>query len=163
MGTLSELNGTKWVGAAELWPDPLGDNVVRSDCTMSVDDHVVRYTWSHEGKGHEGSITLRDDGADFTDSWHSGEPMRCRRLADAWGLFQVQGEYGPEARTDDMPENQPCTAATASPGGGDVQSNQRAFHRRELVPSHGENRGKAERQRGKDQVQQTIADATSPW
>ena len=97
MGTLSELNGTKWVGTGELWLDPLGDKVVQSECTMSVDDHVVRYTWSHEGKAHEGSISLREDGAEFIDSWHNPQPMTCRRVVDAWGLFQVQGEYGPEA------------------------------------------------------------------
>ena len=97
MGTLSELNGTKWVGTAELWLDPLGDSVVRSDCTMSVDDNVVRYTWSHEGKDHEGSITLRGDGADFIDSWHNPQPMTCQRVVGAWGLFQVQGEYGPQS------------------------------------------------------------------
>jgi hypothetical protein len=97
MGTLSELNGTKWAGSAELWLDPLGDIGVRSDCTISVDGDVVRYTWSHDGKAHEGSITLLEGGADFTDTWHQPQPMRCKPVGGAWGLFQVQGEYGPES------------------------------------------------------------------
>ena len=107
MGTLYELNGTRWAGTAELWLDPLGDDVVRGECTVSVDDDVVRYTWSHEGKSHEGkshegkshegSITLREDDAEFMDSWHQPQPMTCRRVADAWGLFQVLGEYGPQS------------------------------------------------------------------
>lgn len=96
MATLSELRGTKWVGTAELWLDPLGDEVVRSDCTITVADDALRYTWSHEGKAHHGSVTLREDGADFSDSWHQPEPMRCQHVADAWGLLQVQGEYGPD-------------------------------------------------------------------
>lgn len=37
------------------------------------------------------------DGADCTDSWHQPEPMRCRHVPDALGLFQVQGEHGPES------------------------------------------------------------------
>lgn len=97
MNPLADLHGTRWMGAAELWLDPLGDNVVRCDCTMAVDDGVVSYTWSYEGEAHQGSITLSEDGADFTDSWHQPEPMTCRRLPDAWGLFQVQGEYGAES------------------------------------------------------------------
>jgi len=97
METLSDLDGTNWVGTAELWLDPLGDSADRSDCTLSVDGHVLRYTWSHEGKENAGSITLRADAADFTDTWHQPEPMACPRLAGAPGLFQVQGAYGPES------------------------------------------------------------------
>lgn len=94
---MTELQGTKWAGNAELWVDPLGDQVQRSDCTIAIEPDVVRYTWSHEGKDHEGSITLRDGEADFTDSWHQPTPMKCPRLPDAWGLFQVQGTYGPNS------------------------------------------------------------------
>ena len=97
MATLLELDGTRWTGTAELWLDPLGDEVQRSDCTISVGGGVVRYTWSYEGNRHKGSITLGEDGAEFVDSWHQPEPMSCNRLPDAWGLFQVQGEYGPES------------------------------------------------------------------
>lgn len=97
MDTLSDLGGTRWKGTAELWLDPLGDQVTRSDCTMFVDGPVVRYTWAHEGQAHEGSITVHEDGADFTDSWHQPEPMKCRSIPGAWGLIQVQAEYGPRA------------------------------------------------------------------
>ncbi|MCK7577398.1 MAG: hypothetical protein MZV65_17265 [Chromatiales bacterium] len=96
MSSLSELQGTRWTGTAELWLDPLGDDVIRSDCTIAVGPCVVRYTWSHEGREHQGSITLRDAAADFTDTRHQPEPMRCRPVADALGLFQVQAEYGPD-------------------------------------------------------------------
>jgi hypothetical protein len=96
MPTLAEIEGTKWTGNSELWLDPLGDQAIRSDCTIAIDGGVVRYTWSHEDKGHEGSITLRDYGADFADSWHQPEPLKCLRVLDGQGLFQVEGRYGPE-------------------------------------------------------------------
>jgi hypothetical protein len=97
MNVLSDLNGSRWTGTAELWLDPLGNEGTRSDCTISVDDDVVRYTWSHEGDEHEGSVALHDDGADFTDSWHQPRPMTCGRVPGALGLLQVQGEYGPRS------------------------------------------------------------------
>lgn len=97
MGSLSHLIGTSWQGAAELWLDPLGDQAVRSQCTISIEVDLVRYTWSHEGQPHHGSIALRPDGADFTDTFHQPEPMKCERLSDAWGIAQVFGRYGPEA------------------------------------------------------------------
>lgn len=97
MAKLTDLDGTKWAGSSELWLDPLGDEAMRSDCTISVEGPVVRYTWTHEGKAHEGRVTLNEDGADFTDTWHQPQPMRCRPVAGAGGLFQVQGAYGPDA------------------------------------------------------------------
>lgn len=97
MARLSDIDGTKWDGSAELWLDPLGDEVVRSDCTISVEDDVIRYRWNHEGKDHEGSLVVRPNDAQFTDSWHQPEPMRCRHVEGAWGLTQVQGVYGPDS------------------------------------------------------------------
>lgn len=97
MTTLTDLAGTRWKGRGELWLDPLGDEVVRSDCTISVSADGIRYTWSHEGKPHQGSVTLSADGAEFTDTFHQREPMRCVRIPDAWGLFQVVGTYGPDS------------------------------------------------------------------
>ena len=97
METLKDLQETRWAGKAELWLDPLGDKVERSDCTIAVEPNVVRYSWSHEGEDHEGSFRLSDDGADFTDTWHQPEPMKCDRVPGAWGLFQVQGTYGPQS------------------------------------------------------------------
>ena len=97
MQSLAELNGTEWLGSAELWLDPLGDNVIRSACTLSVESHGVRYTWRHEGQEHEGEIALSDGGASFTDTWHQPSSMICRRLSGARGLFQIEGTYGPQS------------------------------------------------------------------
>ena len=93
---MSELEGTSWVGDAELWLDPLGDHVVTSSCTASVTSNGLTYTWSHEGNTQTGKVTLGDDGATFVDSWHQPEAMACRQVPDTPGLFQVQGRYGPD-------------------------------------------------------------------
>jgi hypothetical protein len=97
MTDLSELNGTRWAGSCELWLDPLGDQASESECTIAIDGQTLSYTWKHEGKRHAGSITVGADGAEFTDSWHQPEAMKCQHVAGAKGLFQVRGEYGPEA------------------------------------------------------------------
>ena len=73
MKTLADLNGTKWQGSAELWVDRMGDDVARSTCTLSVECDGVRYKWDHEGQEHVGKITLCDDEAVFTDTWHRGD------------------------------------------------------------------------------------------
>jgi hypothetical protein len=96
MTSLDDLDGTRWAGTAELWLDPLGDNAERSDSTLSIDGQVVSYTWRHEGAQHRGSITLKSDGAEFTDTWHQAKVMECEILTSHRGLFQVQGVYGPE-------------------------------------------------------------------
>ncbi len=96
MGTLAGIDGTKWKGVAELWLDPLGDKVDRSDCTLSVEGNVVRYTWSHESKQHEGSITLRGGGANFVDTFHSPDALECGPVEKPQGFFQVLALWGPE-------------------------------------------------------------------
>lgn len=96
MKTLSELGETKWAGTCELWMDPLGNEVVRSECTVAAQGNRVSYTWSHEGKLHHGSIALHDGGGDFTDSWHQPQEMACDSVDGALGLFQLQGQYGPQ-------------------------------------------------------------------
>lgn len=97
MSNLSEIKGTKWAGTAELWLDPLGDQAVRSECAISVETDMVSYTWSYQDKSRQGSIALREGKADFTDSWHNPEVMTCSNVPNAWGLFQVQGAYGPKS------------------------------------------------------------------
>jgi hypothetical protein len=97
MSALEEVDGSSWVGACELWLDPFGNDVVRSDCSLSIDGSKLAYQWSHEGKSQQGSITLDEQGAQFTDTFHATEPMHCRALTDARGLFQVLGVYGPDS------------------------------------------------------------------
>lgn len=97
MTSLHDLLGTTWIGAAELWLDPLGDSADRSDCTLSIVDKGVRYTWHYDGEKHRGEITLGDDGATFIDTWHQPEAMDCVVLSDHGSLLQIRGAYGPDA------------------------------------------------------------------
>ena len=91
--TLEELAGSRWEGTSELWEDPLGDVVQKSDCTMAVDGGELRYTWSYKGKAHEGKLTLGEGGASFTDSWHQQEPMACEPVTNPRSIATVQYTY----------------------------------------------------------------------
>lgn len=116
MTTLRELEGTRWVGLNELWLDPLGNEALVSDGTMRVDANRVAYTWSYEGKAHEGSITLRDGDAEFVDSWHSTKPTPFKQIAGSWSLVEVHGTY-------DAPEGPPWgwrISVSLRPGGEEL-------------------------------------------
>jgi hypothetical protein len=91
--TLRELAGTQWNGQAELWLDPAGDQAQRCACTLRVEADGLRYTWSREGQPHTGQLSLRDGGAEFTDSWHSPAAMRCAGAPGTRGLLEVLGSY----------------------------------------------------------------------
>ena len=93
MQTLAELKGTRWSGKGELWLDPLGNEAAVSDCTLAVEDGAIRYTWSHDGKSHQGSITLRDGGADFDDTFHAAETMAFTPWPVPGALLSLIGSY----------------------------------------------------------------------
>ena len=93
MKTLNDLKGTQWAGKGELWLDPLGNTADHSECTIAIDDEGISYTWSYKGDTHRGSLKPSDGGADFTDSWHSPQAMRCNDVPGSWGLLNVQGSY----------------------------------------------------------------------
>lgn len=97
---VAKLAGTEWVGTGELWLDPLGNEAIRHECTLSVAAGSVRYTWVYEGKPQEGTITLRDRGATWCDSWHQGKPAECADVAGAWGLFALQYAYSAPGSPD---------------------------------------------------------------
>ena len=96
MSALSDFNLSHWNGKAELWLDPLGNDTSFSDCSLAIEKEVLCYTWVYEGAQCEGKIEIAAETAVFTDSWHQAEPMQCRVLQDAWGIFQIQGRYGPQ-------------------------------------------------------------------
>lgn len=92
--TLKTLANTRWTGTNELWLDPLNNNVVTSDCTITVVPDGVTYSWSYEGKPHEGKIVVKADGsAEFSDTWHNPTPMACAAVPSTWALVDVFGTY----------------------------------------------------------------------
>jgi len=99
---LATLTGSRWVGAGELWLDPLGDDAHKYDCTMAISDGSVRYTWSHEGTPHEGVFTLRGGRASWFDSWHQPNAVECSVLPEVPGLLALHHAYpapgGPDWR-----------------------------------------------------------------
>ncbi len=117
MQKIGDVAGSKWRGSAELWLDPLGDEVMRCACTVEVEEGVVRYGWSFKDKPQQGSITLREGGGVFTDSWHSPAAMPAQDVAGAWGLFCVQGTYG---AGDDSPDWGWRIALSVRPAGGEL-------------------------------------------
>jgi hypothetical protein len=91
--TLRELQTTTWAGRSELWLDPLGDQAIVSECTITLGDRAIDYAWTYEGKPQAGRLALRDGGADFTDTWHSPSVMPCEAVAGSWALVDVEGTY----------------------------------------------------------------------
>lgn len=93
METLSDLNGTTWAGQGELWLDDVGNDAELCDCTLSVEEGRLRYTWSYQGKPQQGSITLAGDGVDFHDTWHASTVLHFPMVKDSWALIDAQGTY----------------------------------------------------------------------
>lgn len=90
---LRELVNTQWVGRGELWLDPLGNEADVCECRIEIAEGVIHYHWSYEGKPQTGKLALRDDGADFSDSWHSPTPVACVAVPNQWSLVSVLGTY----------------------------------------------------------------------
>jgi len=98
MVTLNELVGTRWSGKSELWLDPLGNDADHCDCTIAIDDGVISYTWSYEGKQHTGTLKLQASAsggfdAEFIDSWHAKEGMAFEHVAGSPSLLNITGTY----------------------------------------------------------------------
>jgi len=91
--TLLDLAGSRWEGQAELWLDPAGDQAQRCPCTVRVETDAVVYAWSYEGKPQAGRLSLREGGADFSDTWHSPTAMRCTGAPFPWCLVDMLGTY----------------------------------------------------------------------
>jgi hypothetical protein len=95
MTTLRDLAGTEWAGKSELWLDPMGNDVSPGECRVRVTAETVEYTWTLDGKTHEGRLALRAGGADFTDTFHASKGMKCDASPGApWALVDVRGTYG---------------------------------------------------------------------
>jgi hypothetical protein len=91
---LTELAGTGWSGNAELWLDPAGNSVCKSQCTLQTKVDTIDYTWAHEGQNQQGCFAIEESGASWVDSWHQPEKTACAHVPGG-GLFTVQHTYGP--------------------------------------------------------------------
>jgi hypothetical protein len=92
-GPLEDLVGSRWEGEGELWLDPKGNEVELAPATIAIEDGAVRYTWSYRGEAQAGSLTLREGGADFTDTWHSPKVMAFEYVTDSWAIVEAVGTY----------------------------------------------------------------------
>lgn len=91
---LPGIESGHWRGTSELWLDPLGNDVLTSDCELAVSSDEASYTWSKDDKHHEGRFTLGDDGAVFwSDSFHQSEPTR-QQVREDWSLLSLFYSYG---------------------------------------------------------------------
>lgn len=92
--TVSELSGA-WTGTAELWVDPLGDVVQRSDCAISVGDDSLTYSWTYDGVPQHGSIRL-GDASSFQDSWHQRDEAPTEAVPNPRTIATIQYTYSDE-------------------------------------------------------------------
>ena len=97
---IHEFQGTQWQGKAELWLEPQSNDADISDCTLTVASDVLSYTWIYEDETKTGLFTLDEDGATWTDDWHQPDPVHCKYLSDAWGLFTVEYSYSAPSGPD---------------------------------------------------------------
>jgi hypothetical protein len=98
-----KLAGT-WTGTNRLWMMP-GDPVRESASTATVTPVAkggfarIDYTWSFEGKPHEGSLLVGIDKAKgraiavFCDSWHMSETFMVCEGDEVGGTISVTGSY----------------------------------------------------------------------
>jgi hypothetical protein len=78
MGIPNALQGS-WTGKNLLWDRP-GQPPRESEGAMTVTEDEVRYTWSFEGKAHEGVVSVGPDGAVWSDSWHQAKKTALRSI-----------------------------------------------------------------------------------
>ena len=97
---LNEFQRSQWQGEAELWLAPNGNDVDVSECILAIESRGLTYTWAYKGETKTGSFMFTDDRATWTDSWHQPEPVHCKYLSDAWGLFTVESLYSAPSGPD---------------------------------------------------------------
>ena len=90
---LTKLEGSNWTGRGELWLDPEGNKADSYDCQLHVENDAITYTWVYENETKKGNFTFNESGARWFDSWHQQEPVKCKDVSDAWGLFTFKHTY----------------------------------------------------------------------
>ena len=95
---LIDFEGTNWNGKGELWLDPEGNKADLYNCKLHFENNTIKYTWTYQDETKKGSFTFNESGVIWLDSWHQQEPVDCKDVPNAWGLFTVKHEY-------DVPSN----------------------------------------------------------
>ncbi|MBD3386674.1 hypothetical protein GF407_17360 [candidate division KSB1 bacterium] len=90
---LEKLAGTKWKGKGELWLDPEGNSAEHYDCELNIENDAINYSWLYENEKRNGSFTFDEAGANWVDSWHQQNSVKCSYVPKAWGIFTVSHEY----------------------------------------------------------------------
>lgn len=87
------FDSTEWIGAGELWLDPEGNNVDRSECSMTIEANTLLYQWSYEDEIQQGSFEFFGDGATWSDSWHQPNSAKCLSVQKTNSLFAIEHCY----------------------------------------------------------------------
>lgn len=87
------FDATEWIGAAELWLDPEGNDADLSECSMAIEANALSYQWSFKGEAQEGRFEFTEYGATWTDSWHQEHAAKCSNVPSANCLFAVEHSY----------------------------------------------------------------------
>jgi len=90
---LRQTLGTKWTGQGELWLDPAGNSATIYNCTLSVDESSITYTWQFEDEEKQGHFAIIDNGIEWFDSWHQTASVLCTQDKSASGIFSIRHEY----------------------------------------------------------------------
>jgi hypothetical protein len=90
---LAEQAGSAWSGPAELWLDPAGYDVERSDARLRVEADGIEYEWAWRGAAQRGVFAVTPDGLTWRDSWHQGDVVSLRPEGDTLAIFAVEYAY----------------------------------------------------------------------
>lgn len=86
---LAKLAG-HWTGKGVLWfGGPTHDDPNPFDGTLDVEAGKIAYTWSADGKPQQGTLTLTEGGATWTDSWHQPSTVELKPIPGGWGLLAL--------------------------------------------------------------------------
>lgn len=90
---LTKNAGLHRKGKGELWLDPYGNDALRYDCELRIEEDAVHYSWFYENEVRRGSFSFDRSGVTWVDTWHQQSPVKCADVDGAWGLFTVSHEY----------------------------------------------------------------------
>lgn len=137
---LAANSESTWSGRAELWIDPTGYEVERSDATLHVTGDRLEYDWSWRGAAQSGAFAKTLAGLSWQDSWHQAEVVALQPQGDDPAIFAVEYAYdagaGPDwhwrMRLSQRPDGQLALQMTnVTPWGEEARAVRMVFERME--------------------------------